>query len=138
MSLGMWSCGGSGILRYFLPELPPPTRGMDAARTQLDSLIVFFCYSLCIIFFVVPWCGNRCLVYEWVWETTLIGKVDCFSLLASLASGGVMRWLGSSVAGRECGDFVDFARLLETMGASGRLEFTIRSCPIVLLMFWSC
>ena len=49
-----------------------------------------------------------------------------------------MSWLGFSVTGRECGGFVVVARLLEAMGASGRLESNIRSCPIVLLMFWSC
>jgi hypothetical protein len=32
---GPWSCGVNGMLRFFLPELPPPTREMDVARMEL-------------------------------------------------------------------------------------------------------
>ncbi len=46
-----------------------------------------------------------------------------------------MSWLGSIVAGRDCGGFVDVAGLLDAMGDSGRLGSAIRLCPIVLLMF---
>ena len=74
----------------------------------------------------------------WVWQTVLIEKINFLSLLASLASGGVVSWLGPSVAGRNYGGFVVVARFLEAMGASGRLGSTTRSCLMCLLMFGSC
>ena len=71
----------------------------------------------------------------WVGLVVLIGKFKCSNLLASLTSGAMMIRLGSSVAGRGCGGFVDVARLLEAMAASGRLGYAIRSYPTVLLTF---
>ncbi len=38
-SSDLWTCVDKGMLRIFLPELPPPTHGMDVARTELDSLL---------------------------------------------------------------------------------------------------
>ena len=38
---GSWSCGGSGIFRFFMPELPPPMRGMDVASSELVTFLFF-------------------------------------------------------------------------------------------------
>jgi hypothetical protein len=43
----MWSGGDSRILRSFLLELPPPTRGMDAARTEMDNFYFIFIHHAC-------------------------------------------------------------------------------------------
>ncbi len=54
ISTELWSCVAIGNLHFFLPELPPPTRGMDVAETDLKSVLVFFLrITLCLYF-----CGS--------------------------------------------------------------------------------
>ena len=63
-----------------VPELPPPTRGMDVVRAKLDSFLVF-CNSSCIVLFYAVWCESRWLVRGWVSWTGLIGRANFFAFL---------------------------------------------------------
>ena len=76
----------------------------------------------------------------WFWQTGLVESFFFCLFLTSLASWGVISWLGSIVVDSDCGGVVAIARSLEAPEASGRTGYYVRSCPMCFvddLRFWS-
>ena len=81
--------------------------------------------------------------YAEVWEPLVrarVGYVDrvnwkgyIFCFLTLLAYEDVMSWLGSIVVAIGCCGGLAIVRLMGALGASGRFEFVVCSCPVFVL-----